>query len=373
MEDVVISGTGFYVPPHVVTTEELVASYNKYVKKYNKDNAKDILLGTKTNLEESNVDFVIQASGIHKRHVIEKDGILNPDIMYPVLTPRTEGELSIQCEMAMHAAKEALHNSNKTPKDIDAVIVACSNIQRPYPGIAIEIQAALGCSGFAYDINSACSSASFGINMARSLIISNQAKCILMVNPEIYTAHLNFRDRRSHFIFGDACSATILEKEYSVTTNHAYKILSSKVQTQFSNNITNDFGFLNRSEQTDSLSENKLFVQNGKKVREEIVPMVAAHIIDHLANASIPKESINRFWLHQANLHMINDIAKQVLGRNANVDELPLILNEFGNTGASGVIIAFNKFHKDLHTGDLGVICSFGAGYTVGSLIVKKL
>ena len=84
-------------------------------------------------------------------------------------------------------------------------------MQRGYPAIAVEIQAALGIDGFGFDINVACASAAFGIETGLGLIRAG-AKRILMVNPEICTAHLNFRDRDSHFIFGDVATAVILER-----------------------------------------------------------------------------------------------------------------------------------------------------------------
>ena len=100
--------------------------------------------------------------------------------------------------------------AGKTALDIDAVIVA-SNLQRAYPAMAVEIQDALGIEGYGFDMNVACSSATFGIQQARDAVANGSARCVLMVNPEICSGHLNFRDRDSHFIFGDVCTAVIVE------------------------------------------------------------------------------------------------------------------------------------------------------------------
>ena len=370
--NVVLSGTGIYIPPDFITTDELVTTYNTYATNYNQKFKKEISSGLHKTMEKSCADFVIKASGIYKRHVIDRAGILNPDILHPILPHRGDDELSIQCEMAVYAAKEALKNANKTPQNIDAVIVACSNTQRPYPSIAMEVQATLGCKGFACDLNVACSSASFGINIAQSLILSHAAKCVLMVNPEIYTGHLNFRDRTSHFIFGDACSAAILEDQRSCSAEHPYNIISGKLETKFSNNIRNNFGFLNRCEQNHAEVEDKLFVQQGRMVRQDVVPFTIDHVNHHLATCSIKSNKLKRLWLHQANIQMNNDIARGIFGRKASQFELPIILDEYGNTGASGVMIAFHKFHNDLNKGDIGLLCSFGAGYGVGSILLEK-
>lgn len=101
--------------------------------------------------------------------------------------------------------------------------------------------------------------------------------------------------------------------------------------------------------------------------------MASQHILEHLSEKSIVPGDLKRLWLHQANIHMNQAIAKNVLGHDPDTDELPLVLERYGNTGASGVMIAFHRHHEDLNPGDLGVLCSFGAGYTVGSVLLEKL
>ena len=100
--------------------------------------------------------------------------------------------------------------------------------------------------------------------------------------------------------------------------------------------------------------------------------MVSAHIKDHLAALDLDAQQVRRFWLHQANLKMNQLIAKGVLGRVPDENEAPVVLDEFANTSSAGSVIAFHRHRDDLAAGDLGVICSFGAGYSVGSIIVRK-
>ena len=134
--------------------------------------------------------------------------------------------------MAVAAAKEAMAQAGKTAADIDAVIVACSNLQRAYPVIAVEIQDALGIQGYGFDMNVACSSATFGIQQSRDMVASGSARCVLMLNPEICSGHLNFRDRDSHFIFGDVCTAVIVESAATAEAAEQYLIVDSKLQTK---------------------------------------------------------------------------------------------------------------------------------------------
>lgn len=368
----VISGTGLFTPTESISNDELVSCFNQYVENHNRDHALEISEGKCEALQPSSSAFIEKASGIKSRYVMNKSGILDPEIMHPLIPERSNDEPGILAEMAVSAAKDALKNANKTVADIDAVIVACSNLQRAYPAVAVEVQHFLGIEGFGYDMNVACSSATFGLQAALNMVESGSARAVLMVNPEICTAHLNFRDRDSHFIFGDVCTAVIVEREDGVNSDECYDVVSAKLSTSFSNNIRNNFGFLNRCAADSEHQPDKLFVQQGRKVFKEVSPMVAGMITDHLADNGLDSTELKRMWLHQANLNMNQLIAKKVLGREAGVDEAPVILDEYANTSSAGSIIAFHKHRADLKAGDIGVICSFGAGYSVGSIIVKK-
>ena len=373
MTAIAISGTGLYTPPYSISNEELVTAFNAYVKKFNAANATGIAAGKVQPLQESSVDFVHKASGIKSRFVVEKDHILNPDVMCPSIPERSNEQISILAEMGVTAAKEALARAGRKPSDIDCVLVACSNLQRAYPAIAIEVQNALGSPGFAFDMNVACSSATFGMQAAADMIRAGSAKAALVVNPEICSGHLNFRDRDSHFIFGDVATAIVLEPKERTRGPHAWEIMGTRLKTQFSNNIRNNFGFLNRAAPEGVGKPDKLFVQEGRKVFKEVVPMVAELIVSHLADEKIAPESLKRLWLHQANINMNDFIARKVLGRDPAPGESPVILDTYANTSSAGSIIAFHKYSDDLKGGDLGTICSFGAGYSAGNVIVRKL
>jgi len=367
-----ISGTGLYTPSESISNEELVECFNTYVQTFNKEHAEQIEKGELDALQESSAAFIEKASGIKSRYVMNKSGILDPEVMHPLLPERSNDEPSILCEMAVAAAKDALKNANRSVEDIDAVIVACSNLQRAYPAVSIEVQHYLGVEGFAYDMNVACSSATFGLQAALNAVQSGSAKAVLLINPEICTAHLNFRDRDSHFIFGDVCTAVVVERQDNLATDDYFEVLSAKLMTKFSNNIRNNFGFLNRTAPGSESDADKLFVQQGRKVFKEVSPLVANMISDHLKENSLSAQDLKQLWLHQANLSMNQLIAKRVLGRPAETHEAPVILDEYANTSSAGSIIAFHKHRQSLNAGDIGVICSFGAGYSVGNIILKK-
>jgi beta-ketodecanoyl-[acyl-carrier-protein] synthase len=368
----VITGTGLFTPRDSVTNEELVASLTKANERWNAENHDAIERGDVLERDMPSERFIEKASGVGHRYVMDKTGVLDPDRLHPRLPVRSEDELSIQAEICVAAAEEALAQAGRTGADVDAIIVGCSNIQRAYPAIAIEVQNALGAGGYAYDMNVACSTATFAMQNAVDAIRSGSAKCVLVINPEITSGHNNFELREYHFIFGDACTATLLEAEGNATGSDTWEVLGTRLVTKFSNNIRNDAGFLNRSEDGKRDPHELVFRQNGRRVFKEVCPMVAEHIRNHLGELDIPIESVKRMWLHQANLGMNKLIAKTLLGREVQPEEAPVILDEYANTSSAGSVIAFHKHRDGLGVGDHAVLCSFGAGYSIGSLILRK-
>ncbi|KIN77643.1 beta-ketoacyl-ACP synthase III [Sulfitobacter mediterraneus] len=367
-----ITGTGVFTPDQIITNAELVEAFNAYVDLYNAQNAEAIAAGDRAAKEHSSEEFIFKASGIEQRYVIDKSGILNPEVMHPLLRQRSDDEPSLMAEMALDAATKALAQAGKTAADVDAVICAASNLERAYPAVAIEIQDLLGIEGFAFDMNVACSSATFGIQAAADMVRSGSIRSALVVNPEICSAHLEWRDRDCHFIFGDVATATLIEREEAATGPY-FEIKSTRCATDFSNNIRNNNGFLRRS-RPDGVKDRRdmQFMQNGRKVFKEVLPLVAEHIAGHMAEEGVNANDLKRLWLHQANKSMNDFIGRKVLGRSPEPGEQPNILQEYANTSSAGSIIAFSKHSSDMKDGDTGLICSFGAGYSVGSVVVQR-
>jgi beta-ketodecanoyl-[acyl-carrier-protein] synthase len=372
VSEIVISGSGLYTPPHSISNEELVQAFNDYVDLYNDRYSAEVKAGELMPLEYSSVEFIVKASGIKSRFVVDKEGILDPQRMRPNIPERADEELSLLGEIGEAAARQALASAGREAKDVDLVIVACSNLQRAYPAISIEIQQSLGCNGFGYDMNVACSSATFGIGAAADAIRAGNARCALVINPEVTSAHLNFRDRDSHFIFGDVATAVVVEAEADCQPDRAFRILGTKFKTEFSNNIRNNFGFMNNCHPEARDDSDKLFRQNGRKVFKELLPMVSRVIQDHLQQLGLEASEIRRYWLHQANLTMNLFAAKKLLGRDPVEQELPIVLDRYANTSSAGSVIAFHLYSDDLSPGDKGLLSSFGAGYSVGSVILER-
>ncbi|WP_170607246.1 beta-ketoacyl-ACP synthase III [Ruegeria arenilitoris] len=367
-----ITGTGVFTPKNVITNAELVEAFNSFADRKNAENAKAIDAGEVEPIQHSSEEFIVKASGIENRYVMDKSGVLNPEIMHPTLRQRSDEEPGIMTEMAVDACNKALQKAGRSAQEVDLVICAASNHERAYPAIAIEIQQALGTNGFGFDMNVACSSATFGIQAAADMVRSGSVRSTLVVNPEICSGHLEWRDRDCHFIFGDVATATLIERMEDAKGPH-FEIVSTRCATQFSNNIRNNNGFLRRS-RPDGLVDRRdmQFMQNGRKVFKEVLPLVSKHISSHMEEESITSRDLKRLWLHQANKTMNDFIGKKVLGREPEPGEQPNILQDYANTSSAGSIIAFSKYSDDLEEGDVGLICSFGAGYSVGSVLVKR-
>ncbi len=367
----VISATGLWTPPNSVSNAELVESYNAWADRWNADHAAAIAAGEVEPKPHSSVEFIEKASGIKARYVVDKSGVVDPDIMAPRIPERPDEQISVLAEIAVEAARQALERAGRKPEDVDAVLCAASNMQRAYPAMAVEVQDALAIPGFAFDMNVACSSATFGIQTGADFIRAGHAKSVLMVNPEICSGHLNFTDRDSHFIFGDVATAVLIEDEAIAPPGH-WNILHTQLKTKFSNNIRNNFGFLNRAAPEGVDQADKLFVQEGRKVFKEVVPMVAQMILEDMETLQLAPQDLRRLWLHQANANMNRLIAAKVLGHEASEEESPTVLDEYANTSSAGSIIAFHKHSADFQPGEKGLICSFGAGYSAGTVFVEK-
>lgn len=371
MHSVAITGTGVFTPENTITNDELVVAFNAYADLFNAENADAIAAGHVEAKTHSSSDFILAASGIERRFVLDKNGVLDPKRMHPQLPIRADDEPSIMAGIGVDAAQKALAQARLDASDVDLVICAASNMERAYPAVAVEMQQLLGAGGFAFDMNVACSSATFGIQTAADMIRTGSVRAALVINPEICSAHLEWRDRDCHFIFGDVATATLLQREDDANGDY-FRVKSTRCATQFSNNIRNNNGYLRRSQDQMEDRRDMQFMQNGRKVFKEVLPLVSKHIAAHMADEGVKPDDLKRLWLHQANKTMNDYIGKKVLGREPETGEQPNILQDYANTSSAGSIIAFSKYSSDLNTGDKGIICSFGAGYSVGSVVVER-
>ncbi len=372
MTSVVISGSGLFTPPHKISNKELVDVLNAHAEKFNSEHQAEIASGAVEEKKTSSVEFIEKASGIKSRYAMHKQGITDINVMHPVMEKNTADQPPEMVQMAVAAAKQAIDKAQKQPSDIDMVILGSSNMQRSYPSMAVEVQQILGASGFGFDMNVACSTATFAIINAYNAIQSGNANTVLVVNPEFTTPQLDYTNRDSHFIFGDVATALIIEKQETATSNSQFKIVNTDQITQFSNNIRCNHSYVDHC-YDDLPQDNAYFFQEGRKVFKELLPIVTSTISEHLANNNWQVSDVKRMWLHQANINMNVFAAKKLLGREPEFLDAPLILDEYANTASAGSVVAFHKYQDDFNQGDKGILCSFGAGYSVGCISLEKV
>ena len=296
--------------------------------------------------------------------------------MYPYLSEMAEDKLSktpVQVKMALAAAQEALKEAGLTGSDIDMVIISASVWERFVPSMATELQTLLGAGGFAFDMAMGCSSATFGMSTAHDALKSGMANKALVVTAEYLSPLMAYEDRDGHFIFGDAAVAMVLEREGESGSESAFRVLDRKLFTEFSTNIQAGFGSRVLLERDRVDDPEQRFSQSGRVVFKELLPKVIAHVEQHLEENGKSVEDFKRMWLHQANINMNLFASRKILGHEPSQSEAPTILDSYANTAGAGCMIAFDQHKQDFKSGDLGLICSFGASYSIGSFIVEKL
>jgi beta-ketodecanoyl-[acyl-carrier-protein] synthase len=366
-----ITGHGVWHPDNDLENDELCVAFNEFVRRENAKYADEIAAGTRAALKTSSSEFIIKASGIKHRYVEDKTGLLDPERMCPNIKDRPEDQISIQAEYAVNAAKRALEVAGRTGEDVDLVVLGASNLQRLYPAIAIEVQHVLGARGYGFDISLGCSAATGAAQLACQAVRLGQATCALVVVPELTTGHMNWRERDSHFIFGDAAVSLVIEPTSRAKAG-SWEILSTQMASKWANTIRNNKGYLDRCDPSTEHNIDKLFHQQGRRVFKDVVPLASKFIQDHIEAHDLTPAQVARYWLHQANGPMNQLIAKRILGREATREEAPIILDEFGNTASAGSLIAFSKHNADLPAGTYGMMASFGAGYSLGSLLLQR-
>ena len=278
--------------------------------------------------------------------------------MRPKFAPRPDSEISLMAEIAVKAGQDALAAAGKTAADVDAVICAAANMQRAYPPWAVEIQTALGINGWAFDMNVACSSATFGWRWRTTPFARVHAVRCWWSTPN-YVGPPGLEDRDCHFIFGDVHPPSWWSGWTRPRLGHSRSW--ARLQTSFSNAIRNNAGFMSRAEDRDPTTATNSSARRVRRVFKEVCPMAAEHIASHLAAHELVPTQMRRFWLHQANLSMNPVRGAQAARARRQCRRGPIILDEFANTASAGSIIAFHRNKADFKSGELGIICSFGA------------
>lgn len=317
----VVAGLGHYLPERVVPNSEFEASL------------------------ETSDEWIRARSGIERRHFA------------------AEGETTSQ--MATNAAKNALKDAGLSVDDIDAIIVATSTADLTFPSAATMVQSQLGmASGFAFDIQAVCAGFVYALSNANALIISGQAKRVLVIGAETFSRIMDWTDRSTCVLFGDGAGALILEATEGQGTSADRGILSVDLN---SDGRHRDILYVDGGVSTQTTGFLRM---QGKEVFRHAVEKLASTARNALEKAGLEESDIDWIVPHQANIRIIQGTAKKL---GLPMDRVIVTVQDHGNTSAASIPLALSvgKERGQLKPGDVLVTEAIGGGLAWGAVALR--
>ena len=272
--------------------------------------------------------------------------------------------------MAAKAAKAVLKNTNVSPDELDLIILATVTPDMMFPNTAALVQKeinATNCWGF--DLSAGCSGFVYAVATGAQFIESGRHKKVMVIGADKMSAIANYEDRTTCVLFGDAAGAVLLEP--SEDDDLGIMDFSLHIDGEGADSLYMPAGgsLMPASHETVSKKLHFLY-QDGKTVFKHAVTRMAGVSADLLAKNRLNNEDIKAFIPHQANLRIIDAVAKKI---NLNPDQVVINIEKYGNTTAATIPLALSEAYenKRLRPGDWVLMAAFGAGYTSGSLLFK--
>ena len=312
-----ILGTGYYVPEHIVTNNDL------------------------SNMVETNDEWIVQRVGISERRI-------------------STGETA--ADFAINAAKKAIENANITPDDIDLVIAATISSETLCPTVAGSVQSAIGAHCPAFDISSACSGFMFALDTAVSFLERSGYNNILVIGSERLSKLVDWTDRGTCVIFGDGAGAMV------VTKGDGY--LASKLWTEGGNEVIEIPSYSGTSPFFKGEIKNPYIFMDGQETFKFAVNKIVEDIKFVADKAGVSLDDIDHFVLHQANIRILDYAARKL---KVSKEKFFTNIETIGNTSAASVPIAFAQLSESgkLKQGDLVVMSAFGGGLSSGVCLIR--
>lgn len=269
--------------------------------------------------------------------------------------------------MATHAAGAALENAGITADELDMIIVATVSADTYVPSTSCQVQGVIGAiRATCFDLNAACSGFLFAMNTAYAYIEMGMAKTILIIGAETLSREVDWSDRSSCILFGDGAGAAIMRQEEgkggliaSVTGSDGSQ---GDVLTCKGRGIQNPFH--------QSKRKKDYLRMEGQAVFRFAVTMVPRCIKQILKKTGYDTEDIKFFVLHQANVRILELIAKRL---KVDIDKFPMNLDRYGNTSSASIPILLDELNRNnlLEPGDKIVLSGFGGGLTWGAVLIE--
>lgn len=317
----VVTGVGHYLPDRVVENAEFEKTL------------------------ETTDDWIRSRSGIERRHFA------------------AEGQTT--SDLATRAARAALADAGISADSIDALIVATSTADLTFPSAATMVQAELGMtSGFAFDVQAVCAGFIYALANANALIVSGQAKRILVIGAETFSRIMDWTDRGTCVLFGDGAGALILEASAGEGTKADRGILATDLNSdgRFRDILYVDGGV--------SKQNTGFLRMQGKEVFRHAVEKLASTAITAMEKAGISSDEVDWVVPHQANIRIINGTAKKL---GLPMERVVVTVQDHGNTSAASIPLALSvgKARGQIKTGDVVVTEAIGGGLAWGSVVLR--
>lgn len=264
------------------------------------------------------------------------------------------GQKETASVLAGKAAQRALENAGVSPEEIDAIIVATSSGDYAFPNTASLVQAHIGAEHAAcFDISAACTGFIYAFSIADAYIKSGMYKKILVIGTEVMSSLVDWKDRSVCVLFGDGAGAVVLgesETGKSMTRLHSNGLKGMVL--------------------TAGKTKEEYIKMDGQEVFRFAVKKVPESIEEVLTEAKVSREEIKYFILHQANVRIIEAVAKRL---KMTTEKFPVNLQNYGNTSAASIPILLDELNRNhqLNEGDMLMLSGFGAGLSWGSTLLK--
>ncbi|MDO8983222.1 beta-ketoacyl-ACP synthase III [Cypionkella sp.] len=317
----VVKGVGHYLPDRIVPNSELEA------------------------LVETTDEWIKSRSGIERRHYA------------------AEGQTT--ADLGTRAALAALADAGLHPSDIDAIIVATSTADFTFPSCATTIQGALGMTrGFAFDVQAVCAGFVFALTNANALILTGQAKRVLVIGAETFSRLMDWKDRSTCVLFGDGAGALVLEAAEGAGDNSDRGILATDL------NSDGRYGNLLYVDGGSSTGTTGHLRMQGKEVFRHAVEKLAETAHTALAKIGMTGDDVDWIVPHQANIRIIEATAKRM---QLGMDHVVVTVQDHGNTSAASIPLALSvgRARGQIKQGDLLVTEAIGGGLAWGSVVLR--
>lgn len=286
---------------------------------------------------------------------------------------RIAGQDTATSDLSIEAAKKAIAAAEIDPKSIDVIIVSTCTPDYLFPSTACLVQKAIGATqAAAFDVSAACSGFIYGLAVGKGLLQSGTHNKALIIGADLLSKFTDWKDRSTCVLFGDGAGAIILEND-STGKSKAPTIVSIDFGADGSEtNILKIPGGGSRHPISEKgFNGNAPYIQmNGKEVYRHAVTRMVETGLKALEKAGKKPEDLALIIPHQANLRIIESIAKRM---KISMDKVFLNIHKYGNMSAATTIVALDEAHRTgrIKSGDLVELIAFGAGLTWGAVVLQ--